>query len=607
MSFFHRFRRLSGRRRGAPVPEYVLLLGGIAVVALFALAISGERTRDLFRTDQLPTAGETPPGGGSPSGAFSLAWTPESVSLVLAAGDPVPVQVVARLTNLGVGPAPAGVPVLDGGGGAWTVVEGCAGPLVPGEGCDLTLRYAPSGPGASSAVVRRTGAPDLPVSGQRLPAALLAWDPVPEMESAALPGPWTPAVLRNLGGAPSAPLAGLFTAGAGFEVRDGTCVGPLAPGASCAAEVRLAAAPTGFGPRSGILATAAENAPEAPLSGFRICGVAPSIWGGPDQTADFVNGGSYVMRIVPANCTRAEILAWGAGGAAGRSTEPLSSGHGGGGSLARGLFAVVAGEQIRFRVGAGGAGAISATGSGFIISRAGGGQSTVVWRGSGTTATALQSLLSSGDLLLVAAGGGGGGGSVVPFGFVGGDGGGGDRPGGLGTGPEGEFAGPGGAGTAPEAPGAAGIGNRAAPLGSGCYLNESLMDGQPGRSVSAVMNQGIGGMGGDARPNLVVGGNGGDGISGGGGGGAGAQVADLTTSPACVSLGAGGGGGGGGASWIAPSALSGAVEPGQSILVGGDGSTWHAAGRGRGGNRALPNVADVSPAGSPGRLVILWR
>jgi len=88
---------------------------------------------------------------------------------------------------------------------------------------------------------------------------------------------------------------------------------------------------------------------------------------------------------------------------------------------------------------------------------------------------------------------------------------------------------------------------------------------------------------------------------------AGAKVVDLTTSQACVPLGAGSGGGGGGASWIAPAALSGAVEPGQSILAGGDGSTRHAAGRGRGVSRALANVVDVFPAGSSGRLVILWR
>lgn len=440
MSFLTRLRRISGRRRGAPVPEYVLLIGGIAVLALAALVVTGERTRDLFWTEPLP-------GGG----------------------------------------------------------------------------------------------------------------------------------------------------------------GPLAPGASCAAEVRLAASPTGFGPRSAVLATGADNAPQTPVAGFRTCGVAPSIWGGPDQTSDFVSGGSYVFRVVPANCTRAEILAWGGGGAAGRSPQPLASGHGGGGSLAQGLFAVTAGEQIRFRVGAGGAGAISSVGSGLVISRAGGGQATVVWRNTGTSAQALDTLLSNGVLMLVAAGGGGGGGSVVPFGFVGGDGGGGDRPGAIGTGPGGEFAGPGQAGAGPNAPGAGGAGTDAWPSGRGCYLNPSLMDGQAGRSVSAAPNQGLGGLGGDARPNLVVGGNGGDGIAGGGGGGAGAQVADIMTSPACVPLGAGGGGGGGGASWVAPSALSGSIVPGSAILAGGDGGAWHAAGRGRGASRAEPNVADVSPAGSPGRVVILWR
>ena len=94
-----RFKSLVRNRRGQSLVEYGILVGGVALVCLAAVAIFGHKTNDLIAVcaAALPCAHEDDQGAivsgqlvateASPSGALRLAAVPGSMETNLGLGE----------------------------------------------------------------------------------------------------------------------------------------------------------------------------------------------------------------------------------------------------------------------------------------------------------------------------------------------------------------------------------------------------------------------------------------------------------------------------------------------------------------------------------------
>lgn len=201
------------RRRGAPKVEYPLLLGGIAVVALAAIALTGGRISGLFEDAALDgVAGQTPGGGPpapgpgpvpvpppAPSGTpFLVVSGPDTLSYGPSGDGGRDLYALYRVTNTGDGPVAGpitavsdtatilyGVPLGDSVASLFLDAFRCAGGLAPGQSCLLALS---SNVGAGNAVgfsgeavsfsLAQANGPSFSVSVSLsgLGGALAAWD-----------------------------------------------------------------------------------------------------------------------------------------------------------------------------------------------------------------------------------------------------------------------------------------------------------------------------------------------------------------------------------------------------------------------------------------------
>jgi len=192
----------------------------------------------------------------------------------------------------------------------------CAASLAPGDGCKLSVTYAPASENASETVVITSNAFSSPNSvvltglGSSATLPVLAWQggtnalafAATEVGKTATGAPLT--LVNN--GPGSATVSAIGTSGAqadAFSVGGGTCLGgiSLAVGASCTVVVSFV--PDGAGARSAVLlvATSGSNPPDVALSGSGVSGST----GGGGGTTPPDNGGGGGGTTPPATGTLA--------------------------------------------------------------------------------------------------------------------------------------------------------------------------------------------------------------------------------------------------------------------------------------------------------------
>jgi Flp pilus assembly pilin Flp len=247
------------RRRAAGMVEYGVLTALIAVAALGAIMMLGQRTGDLTERTGDILAGDSAPLGapaGEPlEGALPgvLVWSPPFLNFVLSPAEPT-VQATAMLANTGGGRSlPFSPPQISGPDAtAFSVVAtDCLDTLDAGESCTVTIEARATSNGTRTSTLGAAGAP----GGVALSAAaagfepLLAWSPAAAVAIDGTPGPdplprthAQALTLTNIGFADAPGITPTVLASSGATVAlTHDCPAILPPSASCTAQVTVAA------------------------------------------------------------------------------------------------------------------------------------------------------------------------------------------------------------------------------------------------------------------------------------------------------------------------------------------------------------------------------
>jgi Flp pilus assembly pilin Flp len=248
------------RRRAAGMVEYGALIALIAVAALGAVMMLGQRTGDLNERTADILVGDAPhpgaPAGEPLQGVLPeyLVWSPPALAFALSPAQPS-AGATATLTNTGGGRSlPFSPPQISGPDAtAFSVVAtDCPDTLGAGESCAVTVEATAASNGARAATLGAAGAP----GGISLSAVaagfdpLLAWSTPAAVAVDGTPGPdplprthVQTLTLTNVGfaDAPGIAPAVLAASGATVALTHHDCPAVLLPSASCTVQVTVAA------------------------------------------------------------------------------------------------------------------------------------------------------------------------------------------------------------------------------------------------------------------------------------------------------------------------------------------------------------------------------
>jgi hypothetical protein len=223
-------------------------------------------------TAVLQLAGTGEPGEPPPP----LSFTPTNLDFGTVAVGATSVPLSATLQNAGTDPI-VGLFFTAGDPRFTFDASACGAMLMPGAGCTVQIRFAPTGPGPVASTLTVTAGADtavLQLSGTGSALSSLSFTPTNlDFGPVAIGTTSEPlsATLQNMG---TDPIVGLFfTAGdPRFTFDASACGAMLMPGAGCTVQIRFA--PTGPGPiASTLTVTAGANTAVLQLSGT---GSAPS-------------------------------------------------------------------------------------------------------------------------------------------------------------------------------------------------------------------------------------------------------------------------------------------------------------------------------------------
>jgi hypothetical protein len=299
------------RRRAAGMVEYGALAALIAVAALGAVMMLGQRTGDLTERTNDILVGDAPPPG-APAGAplqgilpGVLVWGPPFLEFALSPVQPT-VQATATLSNTGGGRSLPFSPLQISGPDAMAfsiVATDCPATLGAGESCTVTVAATAASNGVLTATLGAAGAP----GGVSLTAVatgfepLLAWSTPAAVAVDGTPGPdplprthVQTLTLTNdsFANAPGVAPAVLAASGATVALTH-DCPAVLPPLATCTVTVTVTA--TDNGPISATL-TSGGSSPTQPVEvvlAGAAAGFAPAFaWSG---------GGAFTLTAPDSN------------------------------------------------------------------------------------------------------------------------------------------------------------------------------------------------------------------------------------------------------------------------------------------------------------------
>lgn len=153
------------RRRAAGLLEYGVLVALVAVPAVFAVMLTGDRTQRILSSALPPASSAAAPDG---SVATSAMAPPEGLGIW--SGDGVFVLAPDAgaqsrgfvLTNVGAGPLAVGAPAISGQDAPWfqILASDCPQTLAAGESCGVEILASALSDGEASAFLGAPGTAD---------------------------------------------------------------------------------------------------------------------------------------------------------------------------------------------------------------------------------------------------------------------------------------------------------------------------------------------------------------------------------------------------------------------------------------------------------------